>query len=205
MRHPCGHNRYMNNNIDDETLMLRFQQSGDLQAFERLFRRHKDAFVTFLARLSGNLAIAEDVSQQVWLRLIDVAREARYSPSAKFRTYLYTLGRNRYIDEYHRRHEATRTEPYSGDETARDAGQDAGAPPEQTAAGDEHARVLNRAISALPLEQRDVIAMWANGMGFDLIGEITQAPRDTVISRKKYAIRKLRAALEAQGIGEGTL
>ena len=57
----------MNNNIDDETLMLRFQQSGDLQAFERLFRRHKDAFVTFLARLSGNLAIAEDVSQQLCL------------------------------------------------------------------------------------------------------------------------------------------
>ena len=57
MRHTCGHSRYMNNNIDDETLMLRFQQSGDLQAFERLFRRHKDAFVTFLARLSGNLPL----------------------------------------------------------------------------------------------------------------------------------------------------
>ncbi len=205
MRHTCSHSRYMNNNIDDETLMLRLQQSGDFQAFESLFRRHKDAFVTFLARLSGNLAIAEDVSQQVWVGLIDVARNARYSPKAKFRTYLYTLGRNRYIDEYHRRHEATRTEPYSGDETVRDPAHDAGGLPEQIAAVDEHAQVLNQAIATLPLDQRDVIAMWASGMGFDLIGEITRAPRDTVISRKKYAIRKLRAALEAQGIGEGTL
>lgn len=195
----------MNNNIDDETLMLRFQQNGDLAAFEQLFRRHKDAFVTFLTRLSGNVAIAEDVSQQVWLRLIDVAREARYSATAGFRTYLYTLGRNRYIDEYHRKHEATRTEPLDRHEQVAGSTHGGERHLEDIVADDERSRAVNRAMSALPLEQRDVIAMWASGMGFNLIGEITRTPRDTVISRKKYGIKKLRTALEAAGIAEDEL
>ena len=59
---------------NDHELMLSFQQEGDLAAFEELFRRHKDMLLRFLIRLSANHAIAEDVSQQAWLKAIDVAR-----------------------------------------------------------------------------------------------------------------------------------
>ncbi len=195
----------MNSKLDDETLMLRFQETGDFTAFEQLFRRHKDAFVTFLTRLSGNVAVAEDISQQVWLRLIDVARETRYSAKASFKTYLYTLGRNRYIDDCHRKHEATRTESLSDRRHADNPALSADARPEEILAGDDRTNAVNRAIATLPLEQRDVVAMWASGMGFNMIGEITGVSRDTVISRKKYGINKLRAALEAAGLAEDVL
>ena len=195
----------MNSKFDDETLMLRFQEHGDFAAFEQLFRRHKDAFVTFLTRLAGDVAIAEDVSQAVWLKVIDVARETRYSATAGFRTWLYTMGRNRYIDDFHRRHEATRTETLTDTVHAGDPTQLDYALPEDRVAEDDRSSAVNRAIATLPLEQRDVIAMWASGMGFNLIGEITSAPRDTVISRKKYGLKKLRAALAAAGIAKDEL
>ena len=209
VRDELGHrrndSRYMTSSYKDEALMLQFQQEGDLAAFEELFRRHKDGFVTYLTRLSGNEAIAEDVSQQIWLKLIDVAKSARYSASAEFRAYLYTLGRNRYIDEYQRKHEATRGTPLTGNEKSVNSMSDQEQRPEFAASVHERADAVNSAIAALPLEQRDVIAMWANGMGFNVIGEITRAPRDTVISRKKYGIKKLRSMLEAAGITEDTL
>lgn len=205
LRHIRAHNRYMNNNIDDETLMLRFQQNGDYAAFESLFRRHKDGFVTFLTRMSGNVTIAEDISQLVWLKLIDVAKEARYSAKAGFRTYLYTLGRNRYIDAYHRKFDETRTESLDETTHAGNPGPVEREQPEMILASDERTRIVNRAIASLPMEQRDVVAMWASGIGFDLIGKITSAPRDTVISRKKYGIKKMRAALEEAGIAGDTL
>src|SRR5690606_10455393 len=86
----------------DEALLLRFQTHGDEQAFRMLFSRHKDAFVSFLWRLSGRRSVAEEVSQHCWLKLIELGRDRRWRAvrGASFRTYLFTLGRNRFIDAY---------------------------------------------------------------------------------------------------------
>ncbi len=84
----------------DEELMQQFQQRGDLAAFETLFARHKQALFNYFRQLSGDATIAEEVSQQECLKLIEIARLGRYEikNNASFRTYLFTLGRNRYVD-----------------------------------------------------------------------------------------------------------
>ncbi len=68
----------------------------------------------------------------------------------------------------------------------------------------EMSRHLNEAMGGLPLEQREVVALWATGVEIDAIVAITGAPRDTVLSRKKYAIAKLRAALGSLSVQERT-
>lgn len=178
--------------------MLRFQQDGDLEAFDVLFRRHKDAFVAFLTHLSGSVSIAEDVSQHCWLKLIEQVGEGGYRKisGASFRSYLYTLGRNRYIDEYQRKHaEARRSTLPDFDvlETSDVA-------PGESAETAERVRLLASAMEALPFEQREVIAMWSAGISIDQIVTVTAAPRDTVLSRKKYAIAKLRVAFSDMGV-----
>ncbi|MCG8369887.1 MAG: hypothetical protein MJA32_05165, partial [Proteobacteria bacterium] len=50
---------------DDSTLMLRYRD-GDVGAFERLYRRHKDSIYRYLLRLSGHRDTADDVFQDVW-------------------------------------------------------------------------------------------------------------------------------------------
>jgi len=54
----------------------------------------------------------------------------------------------------------------------------------------------------LPVEQRQVVALWADGMRIGAIATLTAAPRDTVLSRKKYALAKLRVMLHERAAQE---
>ena len=56
---------------------------------------------------------------------------------------------------------------------------------------------LRKALQRLPFEQRQVVALWADGMRIGAIAALTAAPRDTVLSRKKYALAQLRVLMRA--------
>lgn len=176
---------------DDRQLMLRFQESGDAPAFATLFERHKDGLKTFLMRLAGNADVAEEVSQRTWLKVLEVAERGGYvEKAATFRTYLFTLARNNYIDEY-RKHIA-REERFDDEHTPQP--QSANDPRRETGAA-QMRNALNKAVSELPQEQREVIAFWASGMDMECIARIVGVSRDTAIGRKRYAMEKLRHAI----------
>jgi len=185
----------------DDELMFRFQRDHDYLAFEELFGRHKDVLLRFLARLLGDVATAHDASQQTWLKVIEVARRQDYlaQPDARFRTWLLTLARNHAIDEYQRKFASTRTVALTDELREKSlhgptAGQLAPDPLDDTHR-QQIAKRLADAIQNLPLEQREMIALWIAEVEPAAIAEITGAPRDTVLSRKKYALAKLRNAL----------
>lgn len=173
--------------------MLQFQQQGDLSAFEQLFQRHRDPLFGFLLRLSANEAVAEDGSQQTWLRVVETARRGGYSANAAgFQTWLFTLARNWYIDEHVRRHESSRsitTDRVNEIADRRQSDDDE----HENASHDTTA--LNETLLTLPFEQREVIVLWAYGFPMKQVADLTGAPLDTVISRKKYALQRLRKQL----------
>lgn len=200
-RHESGDERYTGSQADDATLMQRFQEAGDYNAFETLFQRHKRGLLSFVIRLSGDRTIAEDVSQHTWLKLIDGARQRSYAPrsGATFQTWLYTLARNRFVDEYVRRHEVSRMSA-EGDVYARGAETpDERTSPESDVQRGQMKELVEAAVRELPFEQREVIALWAAGTDIETMARITGAPRDTVLSRKKYAIARLRRLLTVRG------
>jgi RNA polymerase sigma factor (sigma-70 family) len=96
---------------DDGELMLRYA-SGDMRAFETLYRRHKSALYRYLTRQTRNTETANDLFQEVWSKII-VSRE-RYEPRAQFRTFLYRIAHNCFID-YCRR-SSVRNESNGGDD-----------------------------------------------------------------------------------------
>jgi RNA polymerase sigma-70 factor (ECF subfamily) len=185
----------------DDELMFRFQRDHDYMAFEELFGRHKDVLLRFLARLLGDVATAHDASQQTWLKVIEVAQRRDYlaQPDARFRTWLLTLARNHAIDEYQRKFAATRTVALTDEMREKSlGGPTAGQQPPDPVDDTHRQQIAERladAIQNLPLEQREVIALWIAEVDPAAIAEITGAPRDTVLSRKKYALAKLRGAL----------
>ena len=67
---------------EDAQLMLRFQRDGDRAALARLFERNRRALLRFLTRLSRNRTVAEDVAQQTWLKVIDVARQGAFAAAS---------------------------------------------------------------------------------------------------------------------------
>jgi RNA polymerase sigma factor (sigma-70 family) len=193
----------------DNALMHRFQGEGDYAAFESLFLRHKDSLLRFVYRLIGDRGFAEDASQQTWLKVIEVARRLSYvgRPDATFRSWLFTLARNHVIDEHKRKFAATRTDTFSG--APGDALSDGivdctseSMNPADLTLRDELSKRVDAAIRELPFEQREVIALWALGEEPAAIAAITGAPRDTVFSRKKYALAKLRDTLRDLGPDE---
>jgi RNA polymerase sigma-70 factor (ECF subfamily) len=75
----------------DVQLMLRVGQ-GDAGAFEELMRRNQGRLLTVLQHLVGNRETAEDLVQEVFLRVYRA--RARYRPGAKFSTWLFTIANN---------------------------------------------------------------------------------------------------------------
>jgi RNA polymerase sigma-70 factor (ECF subfamily) len=177
---------------DDGELMLRYAQ-GDMRAFESLYRRHRSSLYRYLARHTHNAETANDLFQEVWSKVI-VSRE-RYEPRAQFRTFLYRIAHNCFID-YCRR-SAVRNELGT---TADDwEGLLAGPEAERPDARAEQAQLTahyRAALAALPAEQRDVFLLYEeSGLSLDEIAAISGVGVETAKSRLRYAVAKLRAAL----------
>ncbi len=174
---------------DDSALMLRYQD-GDVGAFETLYRRHKDPVYRYLLRLSGHPDVAEDVFQEVWGKIIK-ARE-NYRPTAKFTTFLYRVAHNCFIDHVrrNRRHAgATEFKP----ELFSDQGESLELTTERQLARQR----LAEALGTLPEEQRDAFLLHEEGgLSVDQIASVTGCNRETAKSRLRYAVAKLRAAID---------
>src|SRR5438132_7757824 len=84
----------------DEQLMLAYA-GGDARAFESLYAKHKGALYRFVLRSVGARGEAEELYQDVWLRVIEA--RSRYTPSARFTTWLYTIAHNRLVDHWRTR------------------------------------------------------------------------------------------------------
>ena len=168
----------------DEELMLAFAD-GNAAAFDELYRRHKAGLYRFIRRGLNAAVSADEVFQDVWERIIKARR--RYQPDARFQTYLYRVARNRVIDLYRTRRPEALPEP---DQLAAEAS----APDPDL---NDAALALQRALADLPLEQRTTVLLrLERDMSLGEIAEVCGCGRETVKSRLRYAMNKLRDALQ---------
>lgn len=175
---------------DEAELIERFQQQRDYAAFEVLFAEHKQALFGFLFNLCGVTSIAEDISQHCWLRVIEMAKNHKLEASKGLRPLLMTMARNRYLDEHVKR-QGARVMAYG---EQHDAASES-ASPESVLTQSEQRAVVTEAVKTLPMEQREVIGLWSSGVSIADMIKITGAARDTVLSRKKYALKKLKSGI----------
>jgi RNA polymerase sigma-70 factor (ECF subfamily) len=176
----------------DEDLMLAYRD-GNANAFDQLYRRHKGPLYRYLLRQCRDAASAEELFQDVWLNL--VRARASYTVSARFSTYLYRLAHNRLIDHYRRRVPAALVS-FDDEDAAPEvpAGREA-EPQVAYEAKAQAARVLEL-LEALPAAQREAFVLQHEaGLTLEEIAEATGAPRETVKSRLRYAMGKLREGL----------
>ena len=174
---------------EDSALMLRYKD-GDLAAFETLYRRHNDALYRYLRRLCRHPDSAEDVFQEVWGKIIK-ARD-NYRPTAKFTTFLYRVAHNCFIDHVRRNKRHTHAVAMDPDQQP-----DPGDSPETIAELSLARRRLDVALCDLPDEQRDVFLLKEEaGLSLDEIATVTGTNRETAKSRLRYAVNKLRDAVD---------
>jgi len=182
----------------DEALMLSYA-AGRAAAFDTLYARHKGGVYRYLLRHCGNAGTADELFQDVWMNAIR-ARD-RYVPTAKFTTWLYTLAHHRLVDHWRATGQAKFASiDDDGDESARAAVEALPASrreePEVRLATRQLRDQLHAALATLPAVQRDAFLLQQEG-GLSLaeIAELTGVGAETVKSRLRYAVAKLRGEL----------
>jgi RNA polymerase sigma-70 factor (ECF subfamily) len=191
----------LRDDLADEALMMRFQ-GGDRDAFATLVRRHKTAVYNFVLRQVRLPAAAEDLVQDVFVKVVQSAADFKHE--ARFSTWTYAIARNVCID--HLRKMSLRRHPSldqraPADEDGPTLGERVpdsrpGASVERRAMGAEVGQLIARAVEALPPDQREVFLLReiAN-VPFKEIAEIVGVPENTVKSRMRYALERLQQAL----------
>lgn len=174
----------------DDALMQAWA-AGDRGAFGQLYARHRERLYRFLLRQLRDPGVADEVFQDTWQRVIAAAADWR--PDAAFATWLYRIARNRMADHWRAR---THRPAAPDDAEARTARLEDPDTPERQLDAWQRRRDLQHALDALPAEQREVVLLrLEQELTLDEIGAITGVGRETVKSRLRYAMDKLRAAL----------
>ncbi|MGB2817314.1 MAG: RNA polymerase sigma factor [Burkholderiaceae bacterium] len=188
----------MSDAASDEALLAGYA-AGDARAFAELYERHERPVYRYFLRQGATPPQADDLLQDTWLAVIRNAD--RFEPRAKFTTWLYTIARNKLVDHWRGRDEAI-----SLDDAANDPDGDA---PLEIDAGDAsrpdvqamtraQARAFVDAVEQLPPAQKEAFLLQAEGgLSLEEIAAVTNAGHETVKSRLRYAMAKLRAAMEA--------
>ena len=181
--------------------MARYQQ-GEVAAFAELVSRHEKRLWNFVRRFVADAQTAEDLLQEVFLRVVKSA--ADWQPSAKFSTWLYTIARNLCTDQARRgafRNADSLDQPVGAGASSSglqriDLLTSPEGNAEKAAMDREIAARVEQAVAQLPLEQREVFLMReVMDLSFSEIAAATGASEPTVKSRMRYALERLRVAL----------
>lgn len=180
----------------DETLMLAYAR-GEAAAFDVLYARHRNGLYRYLLRHCGNAGTADELFQDIWMNVIRV--RATYAPTARFAAWLYTFAHHRMVDHWRTTGQLTLVsiddENTTGDAVDTLPGARADEP--EVRVGNRELGVrLRAALAALPPLQRDAFLLQQeSGLSLTDIADLTGAGVETVKSRLRYAIAKLRSEL----------
>ena len=179
---------------DDEHLLARYV-GGDMLAFNALYQRHRAPLWRYLTRLLGSSAIGEELYQEVWQKVIQ--QRTQFS-GAPFKPWLYRVAHNLALDHLRRNQRApmqSLDDMVLSFPNVLDSHRSDDSPEAMQLDEEAHQRLLS-ALAELPPEQRDVVLMKAEGdLTLEQIGELTGQGRETVKSRLRYALAKLKGVL----------
>ena len=148
-----GVGRYATVDVAIERALVTRLRGGDPQAFDEIYAWMRPRVFSFLARMTGRRDVADDLSQEVWLRLARTA--PRLAPDTRLAAWLFTVARNLYISHW-RAHQVA----------AQLAGGLLPVPPSppspfEAAAETQTSARVERAIHALPEAYREILLLCA--------------------------------------------
>lgn len=183
---------------NDEDLLERYVK-GDTEALSVLIERYRRPLYGFILRMAASAHEADEIFQEVWLRVIRKASRYRRD---RFRGWVYRIAHNLMIDYARRRKPNLSLDmPTGGAEglTLAESLPSRERSPADEAKGKELERRIRQAVSQLTPEQREVFLLRMEGdVPFREIARIQRVPVNTALARMQYALHKLRAMLREE-------
>ncbi len=177
--------------IEDMLLIWKFK-SGDKAALARIYEKYKCDLLRVAAALLTRTTLAEDIVHDVFISFAQAADRLRISGNLK--GYLITSVVNRVRNVNYEQARQTVTQP----EQLKSLNEDCQRPEQWLIATEEFARIRN-AMAVLPYEQREAVTLHLYGeMTFVAIAESQNASINTVQSRYRYGLDKLRSLLNGE-------
>ncbi len=180
---------------NDQELISRYMD-GDEAAFETLLTRYKSKIYTTIYLFVKDRALAEDIFQEVFIKIVDTLRRGKYNHEGKFVQWAMRIAYNMCVDNHRRRkrrHHIYPTQDFDIFEVLKHS--DDG--PDQIIMKSETHSRIRKLVDELPAEQREVVILrhYAD-MSFKEIASLTRVSINTALGRMRYAlinIRKLMA------------
>ena len=177
---------------------------GDPSAFEEVLARYQHRLYRYLLRFVRDRALAEDLFQQSWLRVVQ--KIGQYDPRRNFEAWLFSVARNLAIDHLRRYKPESLDEPLAGDaqEETRAARLSGGGPSAlERVMERERWERLEAALGLLPLIYREALSLrFEEEMKIEEIAGVLNVPLSTAKTRLRRGLEQLRQVLEAQGAEE---
>src|SRR6266487_2007239 len=165
---------------------------GNLEALETLVLRHKDKLYTSILFLVKDKYLAEDIFQDVFIRIIDTMRSGRYTEEGKFLPWAMRIAHNLCVD-YFRKVKRTPTIVTNDNKDVFDLIVIVEENAEKKIIRKQGYDRMHTMLSALPEEQREVIVLRHFGdMSFKEIAKVTNCSINTALGRMRYGLINLR-------------
>ncbi|MDJ0807164.1 MAG: sigma-70 family RNA polymerase sigma factor [Gammaproteobacteria bacterium] len=174
--------------LTDEELFRRFA-GGDFEAFQDLYARYRKSLYLYLLRSSSSATEADDLYQEAWARVIQ--SKGRFT-GGSFKAWVFRIARNLQIDSFRRQRITLIPEP---DEPGHQP--DPGPTPDDISHYDDCRERLKLGLQSLSQEQREAFLLKEeSGLTLEQIAGMLGVGRETLKSRIRYALKRLRQLLE---------
>ncbi|MEZ4949415.1 MAG: sigma-70 family RNA polymerase sigma factor [Saprospiraceae bacterium] len=185
--------------LNDQQLIDRYL-TGDERAFEELLSRYQDKIYTSIYLFVKDDALAQDIFQEVFIKIIKTLREGKYNHEGKFSQWAMRIAYNLCVDYFRRGKRRSIVQPTetfdifdvlsSKDDNAE----------QQIIRSQTHDKVRNL-VDMLPPEQREVVILrhYAD-MSFKEIAALTRVSINTALGRMRYALINIRKMIEEKDV-----
>lgn len=171
----------------EDMMLIQAYIAGDERAFEILYQRYRRQLYGYLCNLlSGNTSDADELFEETWIKVID--KLSTYRDQGKFSAWLFRVARNVFIDTMRKNKEQL----FSMDSGDLPEVPDWSETPGEAMDDEDTARILEKAVGGLPVDQREVFLMRQQSLSFKEIAGIQGCSINTVLGRMHYAVRNLK-------------
>ena len=181
--------------LNDQQLIAQYL-NGNERAFEILLSRHKEKIYTSIYLFVKDQSLAEDIFQEVFIKIIDTLRKGKYNHEGKFVQWALRISYNMCVDYFRRskrRPKVSPTETFDIFDVLQNPEPNA----EQTIIRSQTHDKIRNLVDQLPPEQREVVILrhYAD-MSFKEIAKLTRVSINTALGRMRYALINIRKMVE---------
>ena len=190
----------MNKMISDYELIMRFIK-GEQLCFEQLIHRHKNKVFAYISLYVRDQALAEDIFQDTFLKVIQSVKTGKYCDNGKFISWVMRIAHNLIIDHFRRLKQMNTISNDNYESDIFNSKRFAEDNIEDDMIKRQIQKDVRRMISHLPDDQKEVVILrHYAGLSFKEIADITNVSINTALGRMRYALINMRKIMEEKKI-----